>query len=350
MAHRDPEFAYLAHDLSQLLWAIQGRARALAARLGPDGDTARSIAEDAAAAAAMLSGTGEPVADPVTVAAAAWRQAAPDLAGEIAVTCQGPATAPMVAVPPHVLHRILGNLFANAVEAMPGGGGIAWDATPAGDRVTISVQDTGPGIAPDLRSRLFETGATAGKAAGHGLGLAGSRMLARHHGGDLICVDTANGARFELDLAAAAAGPPETAAVPGVTPTSLRILVVDDERPVREMLNELLASEGHLATVAADHDAALARWQPGSYDAALIDLGLPGRDGAALARSLRDGDPSLAVVMLTGWGRETELAALDAELVDFTATKPIDLPQLRQLLGRAARLTAARRGSTDPKE
>lgn len=351
MPHRDPDFAYLAHDLSQLLWAIQGRARALSERLGPEAAAARAIAEDAATAAAMLSEAGETVADPVVVAEAAWRQTRDRAAAQgfaaARVTCDGPAAAPPVAMPAHALRRILGNLFANAVEAMPDGGRVTWDARREDQRVRIAVQDTGPGIAPALGRRLFTDGASAGKEGGHGLGLAGSRVLARRFGGDLVQRQTDGGACFEIDLPVAAAEPaPEPAADPADRPPiALRILVADDEPPVREMLADLLASEGHAAELAADHDAALACWASGRYDAALIDLGLPGRDGADLARSLRDREPTLALIMLTGWGREHELEGLGPELADFTATKPIDLPQLRRLLERAARLTAARRGS-----
>ncbi len=354
LAQRDPEFAYLAHDLSQLLWAIQGRARALAVRLGSDAAPALSIADDAAAAAAMLADSGDAVADPVITAAAAWRQAGDHATartgGTSRVVWGGPETAPPVAIPAHALRRILGNLFANAIEAMPDGGRVVWEASIESDRVRIAVQDTGSGVAPDVRSRLFEVGATSGKPGGHGLGLASSRTLARRFGGDLVHCETETGTRFELDLPAADSAPLIDLDNGPTGQNSLRILVADDELPVREMLADLLGSEGHEVTLAADHDAVLARWESERYDAALIDLGLPGRDGVEVARSLRQRDPALAVVVLTGWGREKELATLDPGLVDFTATKPIDLPLLRQLLGRAARLTAARRDPTRPKE
>jgi CheY-like chemotaxis protein len=355
---RDPDFDYLAHDLSQLLWAIQGRARTLAARLGSEeAASARAIAEDAQAAAAMLASGEATAADPVAVVRAAWRQARDRAAargGDPAeVTLEGPTAAPAVAMPPAALRRILGNLLANAVEAMPDGGAIRWEAGARDDRVVIAVRDTGRGVPPDLVARLFEAGATAGKPEGHGLGLAGSRALARRYGGDLVHVAApGRGACFELVVPPGEAEDQTDAAATaaGTVTGPLRILVADDEAPVREMLAELLASEGHEGTLAADADAALARWTPGGYHAALIDLGLPGRDGAALARSLREKDPTLALVMLTGWGRERELASLEPGLVDFTATKPIDLPQLRQLLHRAASLTAARRGVHAPGE
>ena len=343
LAARDPDFAYLAHDLSQLLWAIQGRARALATRVGDEADAVRAIAEDAAAAAAMLADHSEPVADPAAVVAAAWRQSCDRAAARgrepANVTLSGPTSTLPVAMPPHVLRRILGNLFANAIEAMPEGGRITWNVAVDAGRVQLTVADTGPGIPTELHARLFTAGASGGKAEGHGLGLAGSRELARHHGGDLDCDESAT---FVLELPAASSS--STVPAQPDTPTdSLHILVVDDELPVREMLAELLTCEGHTVTLVAGAEAALAKLEPGDYDAALIDLGLPGVSGPELARSLRAVDPTLAVAMFTGWGRENELEELDPDLVDLTATKPIDLPQLRGLLARAAELTAVRR-------
>jgi DNA-binding response OmpR family regulator len=120
--------------------------------------------------------------------------------------------------------------------------------------------------------------------------------------------------------------------------------VVDDEAPVREMLGDLLTSEGHEATIVDGAEPALVAAAAGRYHAALVDLSLPGRGGSDLARDLRSEDPALAVIVITGWGRERELAELDPAVVDLTATKPMDLPQLRRLLEHAARLTAGRRG------
>jgi len=353
LAPRDPDFAFLAHDLSQLLWAIQGRARALAARAGDEAGAVNAIAEDAAAAAAMLADHSEPVADPMAVVAMAWRQSCDRAAargGEpTSVVLSGPTSAPPVAIPPHALRRILGNLLANAIEAMPEGGSITWTAAVDAGRVRLTVADSGPGIPAEFRARLFTVGASVGKAEGQGLGLAGSRELARRHQGELGFRDGDDGATFFLDLPAAESLSSEIPAPPAAASESLHILVVDDELSVREMLSELMTCEGHTVTLVADAEAALAKLEPGDYDAALIDLGLPGVSGPELARSLRAIDQALAVAMFTGWGREGELEDLDPALVDLTATKPIDLPQLRGLLTRAAELTAARRGDPQKK-
>jgi len=351
----DLDREYLAHDLRQLLWAIQGQARILESKLGGDhaAELAR-IALDAETAAAMLANEPAAQADPVSVATAAWQQVvsrAQALGQDVSShEFDVPREAPGVAAPPHVLRRILGNLLANAVEAMPGGGKIRCHVELAGtETVAIDVRDHGPGIADSLRMRLFDAGATAGKEHGHGLGLAGSRNLARRHGGDLALVPSASGAWFQLTLpqASTAHVAEDTSQSMAAEISPLRLLAVDDEAPVREMLQELLALDGHEPVMASDHDSALACFRPGHYHAALVDLGLPGRSGPDLAAAMRAQDPSLAVIVITGWGREKELAGLDPRCVDFSATKPLDLPALRQLLVRAAALTAQRRGRSD---
>lgn len=102
----------------------------------------------------------------------------------------------------HELERVLVNLVGNAAKAMRGGGRILVSISVAGPRVTIAVDDDGPGIAPELLPRLFTPFATGdAKGGGVGLGLYLCREIARRHGGDLTAGRSARGgARFELIL------------------------------------------------------------------------------------------------------------------------------------------------------
>jgi signal transduction histidine kinase len=83
------------------------------------------------------------------------------------------------------MERVFLNLIDNALGAMPGGGSIEISAQTSNGSVVISVQDTGPGIAPEIRPRLFQPFATAGKKNGVGLGLALSHQTVLDHGGQL---------------------------------------------------------------------------------------------------------------------------------------------------------------------
>lgn len=98
------------------------------------------------------------------------------------------------------MERVIFNLFTNALEAVGEGGEIEFSATQADSSVTIRIKDTGPGIPTQVRSRLFEPFATAGKKNGLGLGLALSRQTVLAHGGDLWSETVDHGASFCLRL------------------------------------------------------------------------------------------------------------------------------------------------------
>jgi signal transduction histidine kinase len=98
------------------------------------------------------------------------------------------------------IERVFLNLMGNALEAMPGGGTIAVSASDAPDSVVVTVSDTGPGIAPEIRSRLFQPFVTARKKSGLGLGLALARQAVVDHGGDMWADSSQGGARFLFRL------------------------------------------------------------------------------------------------------------------------------------------------------
>jgi signal transduction histidine kinase len=106
----------------------------------------------------------------------------------------------LVAVDRHRIHRVLVNLMVNALEAMPQGGTIRVSAASKRRWVLIRVRDTGPGIAPEIRDRLFQPFATSGKAHGIGLGLAFSRQVVIDHGGQIWAESSGRGACFVIRL------------------------------------------------------------------------------------------------------------------------------------------------------
>jgi signal transduction histidine kinase len=98
------------------------------------------------------------------------------------------------------IQRVLVNLFVNALDVMPNGGTIRISAIAERHLVFIKVRDTGPGIAPEIRDRIFQPFATAGKAAGLGLGLAFSRQAVIDHGGQMWVESGSPGACFAFCL------------------------------------------------------------------------------------------------------------------------------------------------------
>ncbi len=106
----------------------------------------------------------------------------------------------MVVVDRRRVRRILVNLFVNSLDVMRGGGRITISAVAQSQSVLIRVSDTGPGIAPEIRDRLFQPFATAGKVNGLGLGLASSRRALIEDGGEIWLENAALGASFVLRL------------------------------------------------------------------------------------------------------------------------------------------------------
>jgi signal transduction histidine kinase len=99
-----------------------------------------------------------------------------------------------------LMRRVLVNLLVNALEVLPNGGAINISATSDQRSVWIRIRDTGPGITPEIRSRLFQPFATTGKASGIGLGLAFSRQAVIDHGGKIWAESIHPGACFAVRL------------------------------------------------------------------------------------------------------------------------------------------------------
>jgi PAS domain S-box-containing protein len=176
-------------------------------------------------------------------------------------------------------------------------------------RVWLRVADSGPGIAPELAEQIFEPFfTTKAEGIGTGLGLAVSRSLARDHGGSLVVEPSSplGGACFRLSLPlsggeAGEASAPSAQDEAANTERS-RILVVDDEAEVAELIRDLLESAGHEVAVAESGAVALELLDTARFDAIVSDLRMPDMDGAELWREVGRLHPALAgrMMFITG--------------------------------------------------
>ena len=237
--------------------------------------------------------------------------------------------------------QVLSNLLTNAAKYTPSAGHVWMVAAAAADRVVIACEDDGPGIPTDLMPRLFDPFAQGPRAldrreGGLGLGLALARTFTELHGGT-IHVENRHpppGARFVviLPLASAVAGEPAAAPPGSDAVLAQRVLVVDDNADACEMLRLALEQAGHEPEIAANGPDALAlaaRFQP---DVAILDIGLPGMDGYAVARQLRSSQPGIRLIALTGYGRSGDLEAATAAGFDAHCPKPIAITDLLEII------------------
>jgi CheY-like chemotaxis protein len=117
-----------------------------------------------------------------------------------------------------------------------------------------------------------------------------------------------------------------------IDPRSLSILIVEDERDVLEMLEEVFAGEGHTVTTARDGNEGLDRFQRRHFDIVLTDLNMPGMSGLEMASRMKKITPSIPVILLTGWDVGLDAAELGAKGIDCFIKKPFSIADILQAL------------------
>jgi CheY-like chemotaxis protein len=202
-----------------------------------------------------------------------------------------------------IVLQILTNLLLNAVSMSPVGAPVRIDARLSGEgEVVLGVSDEGPGVAPDRRATLFDAGVTT-RAGGAGIGLRHAAALAKKAGGSLSLVKADGGARFELAWPRAQAVSGRRASLPPslrVPLSGVRILLVEDDEAVVDLLDTALSARGATVVSAkssADMRAALAS---GSFDAALVDLSPIGDDVVGALDAVRGSSPAVRVFVISG--------------------------------------------------
>jgi PAS domain S-box-containing protein len=260
---------------------------------------------------------------------------------------------PLEADPTRIV-QVFANLLNNAAKFTNVGGRITLASTVEGDEVVVSVRDDGPGMSPELLARAFdlfvqETRSFDRAQGGLGIGLTMVRTLVKLHGGSVAAFSDGPGCGCEfvvrLPLAPATtlpkmrSGPAATEPRKGVP---LRVLVVDDNVDAAQAMKHVLKLSGHRVTLAHDGPGALAAAAAEPPELVLLDIGLPGMDGYAVAARLREaGHDRAALVAITGYGQEEDLRRSTAAGFDHHLVKPVDGAVLRKIIadlsGRFAR-------------
>ncbi len=217
-------------------------------------------------------------------------------------------------------------LSARVDQVRGDGGGDKRQAPAPGTYVCLTVADTGQGMDAQTLARATEPFFTTKPLGrGTGLGLAMAQGFAEGSGGALrIASDPGRGTQVSLWLPIAA-GPAASAAEPAARDETApatarcarpcRVLLVDDEPVVREVLAGQLADEGFEVAEAADGAAALALIERGGpFDLLVTDLAMPGQDGVALIREAQWRRPGLPAILLTGYAGEAAALAVGSAL------------------------------------
>ena len=256
---------------------------------------------------------------------------------------------------PNQVEQIFINLAVNARDAMPDGGEIivATEAitvteaehgmepdVAAGDYVAVSVSDTGCGIPEDIHARVFEPFFTTKEPGrGTGMGLATVYGVVKNHGGFVrLWSKPGEGTRFTVCLPAsqqAAPSIPEPSS-PGLQKGRGRILLVDDEEVVREMLSRLLTKLGYSVMTFGEGEAAVAyyREHAGEVDLVIVDMSMPGMDGRACFQAMKEIEPTVRVLLSSGYAHDQKIEQALEEGVAGFLPKPYHIKALAAEVAR----------------
>jgi PAS domain S-box-containing protein len=362
--------AGVAHDFNNILTIIQGHS-SLLLNIGSMGlEVTESLQEIASSAKRAASLTSQLLAfsrkqiiqprdlDLNSLVRNLHKMLTRLIGGNIVLECDYHPEPLPVRVDVTCLEQVLVNLAVNARDAMPNGGFLriqtsavfldktAPDRNPEarpGPFARVSVSDTGCGMSADTLKRIFEPFFTTKEVGkGSGLGLATVHGILHQHDSWIEVQSYANhGSTFTFFLALTGrqavpdpVQPPPAEREPG---RRARILIVEDERSLRNLVSVVLKRHGYVVVVAENGDAALKLWeaQQGRFDLLFSDMMMPGGiSGRALADTFRAANPGIKIIYSSGYS--IELAEEDAIKRDkaFFLPKPYDVDQLLNIIHR----------------
>ncbi len=347
----------LAHDFNNMLTAVLGNIDLAQLHLQPDEKisgflrNARQASEQAHGLTQQLltfSKGGEPVKETFAIEALVRDSAMLVLSGS-KVKCEYRFSGDLrpVDADRQQIKQVIHNILLNAVQSMPTGGVITMAADnvhidpdvpiplPDGNYTRISVIDQGIGIPEKYLARIFDPYFST-KQAGTGLGLAISHSIVSKHGGHLVVEsEPGTGSTFSLYLPASdqetpASNSSRTEPVRGRG----RVLVMDDEEHVREVVTTMLTYLGYESRTARHGDQALELYKKAKesghpFDAVILDLTIPGGKGGVQAiRELLAFDPQVKAIVSSGYSNDPVMADYRSHGFSGIAAKPYKVGEL----------------------
>jgi signal transduction histidine kinase len=233
------------------------------------------------------------------------------------------------------LREVLTNLVFNAVDALPHGGSISLDTRHEGGTVALRISDTGIGMSEDVRQRCLEPFFSTKGKTGTGLGLSMAFGIIKRHGGTIdIESEPGKGTSFMLRLPASTAQIETRADAAPWTNAPLRVLVVDDQPILCQLMCDHLQSDLHSVETALNGSDALEKFRASQFDLVITDHVMTEMNGEQLAIRIKELSPKIPVILLTGYQSDTAGGKPYSEAIDLVLEKPLSRVALRNAFAR----------------
>ena len=185
-------------------------------------------------------------------------------------------------------------------------------------------------MSKDVAERIFDPFFTTKGIGNSGLGLSVSWSLISRYGGDIqVKSKPGKGTTFIIRLAKAEVAKAQLVSKIGEGSSSYRLLLVEDDPEILNLLRDMLRLKGHRVVAMSDGEKALELIDSSHFDLVLTDLGMPVISGWEIAKdAAKEKNPKLPVVMITGWGAQYEDIELTSRGVDLMLAKPLSWDKL----------------------
>ncbi len=220
------------------------------------------------------------------------------------------------------LREALINIIFNAVDAMPEGGKLSIKAWREDRQVVLSIADTGVGMSDETKDNIFDPYFTTKGPSGMGLGLSMAYGIITRHSGDIgVESSPGEGTTFYVRLPLGGEEMQNGSSSDSLNSAGkAKILLVDDDPNVNEVLELMLSQIGYEVTAVTHGQEAITLFMQGYYDLVITDLGMPDVSGWDVAEAVKQKSPETPVVLITGWGVQVDSAQRDK--VDGVIAKP----------------------------
>ena len=234
---------------------------------------------------------------------------------------------------PTELTEVFINTINNALDAMPDGGCIALRLKSDERTLFISISDTGTGISEEVKKKIFDPFFTTRLPQGTGLGLSIVYSIIKRHDGKIeVESEAGKGATFNISIPISREmeqniASPSKQKNDKIT-KKLRILVVDDETDMSEILDDFFTSEGHVVKTVGNCAEAIELFRKEQFDLVLSDLVMPGKTGYDVVKALYELERRPKIGIITGWSEDLNSLEKEELKVDFIIKKPLRLSEI----------------------
>jgi signal transduction histidine kinase/CheY-like chemotaxis protein len=236
------------------------------------------------------------------------------------------------------LRRVFTNLINNAIDAMPQGGDMKVISFMNDRTVVIKIEDTGDGIPYHIKDKIFDPFFTTKGPQSTGLGLSVCYgTMNRHHGTITAESVEGEGTVFTLTFPAAEYAAEGKVLHENSIPIrkaqeKAKILVIDDEESVRELLRDILTDASHEVEVARDGQEGITLFAEKEFDMVFTDLGMPLMSGWEVAEKVKNINEKVPIALITGWNVSLEESELNDKRINLVIQKPFKMEQILNLV------------------